>query len=92
MDSTRIVAPIAPGHDGLVIHDSIAPGRTTTNPYKAAVVPFAWILTTFAETADDKPLLDAINAIVERLPGGVGGWGSLQAAAEDDSTAEPPCR
>jgi uncharacterized protein DUF5677 len=67
-------AEAAPDGPGLVVHDRVAPGRTTTSPYKGAVVPFALVLDTFAEAAPDEALQKAVASITGRVAGGVSGW------------------
>ena len=64
---------VDPKGRGLVIHSGVAPRRAMTSPYKGALVPSAWILTTFAEENEDTALEEAVDAIVARPPGGVGG-------------------
>jgi hypothetical protein len=73
---------VAPDGRGLIVHDKVAPGRPITSPYKGAVVPFAWILATAAEQAGDEDFANRVEAIVARLPGGVGGWQKLKEAAD----------
>jgi Family of unknown function (DUF5677) len=75
---------VAPDGRGLIVHDAVAPGRPITSPYNAAVVPFVVILTTFAELAEDEALVERVNQIAARLPGGVGGWEQFEDAAESD--------
>jgi hypothetical protein len=70
---------------GLILHECPPATRRVTSPYKAALVPFAIILTTFAQKAEDTELEAAIHEVTQRLPGGVGTW---QALCDDEAEAE----
>jgi hypothetical protein len=78
-----------PDGRGLVLHERPPSTRHVTSPYKAALVPFAIILTTFAEKAEDTALQAAIDKVTQHLPGGVGSWQALSddEARPDDEAA-----
>lgn len=54
-------AEVAPDGRGVVVHDRPAPGRSMTNPYNAAVVPFGLILQTAAHEAGDEPFAGRVD-------------------------------